>query len=85
MTDDERQDLKDRIMQAQLDKITFDKEHASRQATWDLRKFVITTVVSTVLALAAAVGAGVAIGNYLAHREPTFPPGTVITIPPAPK
>jgi hypothetical protein len=92
VTDDERQELKDQIMVAQLDKIAFDKNHANRQASWDVRKFIATTIISTVVALAAAVGAGIAIGSYYAHREPQptaqqiiLPPGTVITIPPAPK
>lgn len=41
------------------------------RAGWDLRRFAIITVVSAVLALAAAVGAGIAIGNYFtSHSQP---------------
>ncbi len=61
---------------------------------WEARKFFI----STVLAAAALVGAGAALGNYLAHHEPPppppppaplqnffqLPPGTIITTPGGP-
>lgn len=70
-------------MAAQVHKIAFDAEATQRQAAWDLRKFIITTTVSTVLALAAAVGAGIAIGNYYAHRElPPAPPPPQIVFQP---
>lgn len=91
MTDEESRQAQTALIAAQIRKMEFDMDHARDQARWDLRKFIITTAVSLLVALAAAVGAGVGLGNLIwAHREPppvaapfVFPPGTVITIPPA--
>jgi MFS superfamily sulfate permease-like transporter len=91
VTDDQIRELGAILMAAQVHKIAFDAETTRRQQAWDLRKFIIATLVSAVLALAAAIGAGVGIGNLIwAHREATptqqfiLPPGTTIQIGPGP-
>jgi len=77
-------------MTVNIEKMRFDMAETQRQSARDLRKFVITAVVSAVLALAAAVGAGIAIGNYFTNRSQPpaapiavyqVPPGTTITTP----
>jgi hypothetical protein len=58
--DQEEQDLR-------IDQMTINIEKMRTDMKWEARKFAI----SAVLAAAAAVGAGVAIGNAIwAHREP---------------
>jgi DNA-binding XRE family transcriptional regulator len=49
------------------------------QSNWEMRRFL----VSAILAAAALVGAGVAIGNYL--RPAAAPPQVIILQQPAPK
>jgi hypothetical protein len=70
MTDEELRQAQTALIAAQIWKMEFDMNHARDQAGWDLRKFIITTVVSAVLAMAAAVGAGIAIGNYFTKQPP---------------
>jgi hypothetical protein len=72
--DQEGQDLR-------IDQMAINIEKLRADMRWEARKFLI----SALLATAAAGGAGVAIGNFVASRpQPAqFPPGTVITIPPA--
>lgn len=62
--------------------MTLNIEKMRADMKWEARKFA----VSAIIAFAAAVGAGVAIGNWIGRQQaqPTFPPGTTITIPPAP-
>jgi hypothetical protein len=70
-------------IQESRDRVERDQARSERDQKWETRKFV----VSAILATAAAVGAGVGIGNLIwAHQPPSvalsqFPPGTVITIP----
>ncbi len=77
-------------MTVNVEKMRFDIAETQRQAErnqrWETRRFV----VSILLASAALLGAGAAIGNYFTRSNPTaapaqfiqLPPGTVITIPP---
>jgi hypothetical protein len=82
VTEDEERELRGQLIMAQIDKIAFDTELARRQERWDVKKFVIATVISAVLALAAAVGAGVGIGSYFT-KQPG--PPVIIQVPaPAP-
>ncbi len=61
--DQEAQDLR-------IDQMTINIEKLRNDMKWETRKLV----VSAVLATAAAVGAGVGIGNLIwAHREPPAP------------
>lgn len=95
--DQEEQDLRIDRMAVDIEKMRFDMEEARRRADeerrqwdrnqkWETRKFII----SAVLATAAAVGAGVGIGNLIWGRSQPpapapviqLPPGTVITTPP---
>ncbi len=77
--DQEEQDLR-------IDQMAINIEKMRADMRWETWKFVI----SLVLASAALLGAGAAIGNYLANHpqspptptQPMFPPGTVIMIPP---
>lgn len=78
MTEAERQELKDAIMQADLALKT-------KQAFWE-------TPRNIVLIVAAVAGIAGVLGFKLGQKEPAastsqimFPPGTVITIPPASK
>jgi len=99
LTDEEQRHEYERRMDqmaVNIEKMRFDIAETQRQITerqaravleqkWETRKFVI----SAILATAAAVGAGAALGNYLAHHEQpqqpqqgfVLPPGTVITTP----
>jgi hypothetical protein len=76
-TDDEERQLR-------IDQMTVNIEKMRADMKWEARKFLLQAMV----AAAALVGAGAALGNYLARQAPPsapmFPPGTVITIPPAP-
>jgi flagellar biosynthesis/type III secretory pathway M-ring protein FliF/YscJ len=85
-------------MTVNIEKMRFDIAETQRQAEvrrreweqnqrWELLKLLVSAIV----AAAALLGAGAAIGNYLARhfeppaiQQPMFPPGTVITIPAAP-
>ncbi|MBV8525045.1 MAG: hypothetical protein JOY71_23475 [Acetobacteraceae bacterium] len=68
--------------------MTVNIEKMRNDMKWDFRRFVLQAI----LALAAAVGAGVAIGNLIWNRpQPApsqpiiqLPPGTTITTPSAP-
>jgi hypothetical protein len=77
LTDDELREE----YQRRMDQMAVNIEKMRSDLKWEARKFL----VSIVLAFAATLGAGAAIGNYLARHEPApqpmFPPGTVITIP----
>lgn len=73
-------------MTVNIEKMRSDME---QQHKWETRKFLM----STILATAAAIGAGVGIGNLIWGRQPppqtpgqvlVLPPGTTITIPQAP-
>ena len=71
--------------QLRIDQMTINIEKMRSDMLWESRTFLI----SAILAAAAAVGAGVGIGNLIwAHREPApaapviqLPPGTTITVP----
>ena len=59
--------------------MTINIEKMRKEMTWETRKFVLQAI----LALAAAVGAGVAIGNFLVRSPP--PPTIIINnLPPSP-
>ncbi len=67
--DQEEQDLR-------IDQMTINIEKLRTDMKWETRKFL----VSAILATAAAIGAGVGIGNLIwGHREPPQP--IVIQIP----
>jgi anti-sigma-K factor RskA len=74
-------EFEDEERQLRIDRMTVNIEKMRADMKWESRKFMRQALV----ALAASVGAGVALGNYLARQAPTpapmFPPGTVITIP----
>jgi hypothetical protein len=80
--DDEERQLRIDQMTVNIEKMRFDMAETQRKAElnqrWENRKFLLQMV----LAAAALMGAGVALGNYIS-RAPSYPPGTVITIPPA--
>jgi hypothetical protein len=64
VTDDEERELR-------CDEMTVNIEKMRSDMKWEARKFL----VSTVLATAAAVGAGIAIGSYFTKGQP---PQTII-------
>jgi hypothetical protein len=71
VTDDERQDLKDQIMQTQF-------ELYKAQLRWEPWK----ALAAMVAAAAVFMGGVLAVSNWLhPAAQPAFPPGTVITIP----
>jgi F0F1-type ATP synthase membrane subunit c/vacuolar-type H+-ATPase subunit K len=72
--DQEEQDLR-------IDQMTINIEKMRR----DMRAETIKIGIALFAALAAAVGAGIAVSNWARPTapQPMFPPGTVITIPPA--
>jgi hypothetical protein len=70
-------------MTVNIEKMRFDMTERQKQAAmeqkWETRKFL----VSAVLATAAAVGAGIAIGSYFAnHSQPPAAPVAVYQVPP---
>jgi flagellar biosynthesis/type III secretory pathway M-ring protein FliF/YscJ len=71
--DQEEQDLRCDQMAVNIEKMRFDIEEKRRDAVqqqrWETRRFL----VAIVLAAAALVGAGIAIGNYFA-RPVQLPP-----------
>jgi hypothetical protein len=72
VTDDERQELKDKLLMADLSLKT-------RQNFWE-------TPRNLALIVAAAAGIAGVLGFKLGQREPlpqqlVFPPGTIITVP----
>jgi hypothetical protein len=73
--EDEERALRMEQMTVNIEKMRFDMAETQRQSSRDLRKFIVTTVVSAVLATAAAVGAGIAIGSYFTKQ-----PGPPIVI-----
>lgn len=81
MTDDERQELKDRLLMADLTLKT-------KQAAWETPRNV-AILAGAVAAIAAALGGwtGYKIASAPSAASFTFPPGTTITVPatPAPK
>jgi hypothetical protein len=76
MTDDERQELKDNLMLTQF-------ELFKAQVRWEPWK----ALAAMIAAAAVFAGSVLALSNWLhpANQQPLFPPGTVITIPQAPK
>jgi hypothetical protein len=60
-----------------IEKMRADMATEQRKLDWETRKFV----VSIVLAAAALVGAGAALGNYVAKNQP--PPALFAQQPPA--
>lgn len=58
--------------------MTINIEKMRSDMRWEARKFFVQALV----AAAALVGAGVAIGNYVASHRPTEPPAQVIQLPP---
>jgi hypothetical protein len=78
MTDDERRDLKDALLMADL-------RLKTRQSFWE-------TPRNITLIMAAGIGLAGVLGFKLGQREPLptpaqsviLPPGTTITVPPAP-
>jgi anti-sigma-K factor RskA len=61
-------DADDEERALRMDQMTVNIEKMRNDMKWEARKFL----VSAILATAAAVGAGVGIGNLIwAHREPT--------------
>lgn len=73
--EDEERALRMDQMTVNIEKMRFDMAETQRLASRDLKKFFITTGISALLAVAAAVGAGIAIGNYLAKNQP---PQTIV-------
>ncbi len=75
-------------MTINIEKMRSDMAEAQK---WETRKFLVSALVAS----AALLGAGAALGNYFTNRsqqpaQPVtqilqyqYPPGTVITIPPA--
>jgi hypothetical protein len=81
LTDDERRELEDQIMLADLAQKEAAKKLADRQIFWEAAK----ALAGILAAVAVLTGSILALSNYLhpANQQPMFPPGTVITIPPA--
>lgn len=82
MTDEEREELKDKLMQADLNL-------RQKQTAWETPKN-IAILAGAVAALAAAIGGwtGYRIGQTAgtpAVQQLILPPGTTIQTPPAPK
>ena len=77
----------DQERELRIDQMTVNIEKMRSDMRWEARKFL----VSAILATAAAVGAGVAIGNLIWNHPPPapaapvsvyqVPPGTTITTP----
>ncbi len=76
-------------MAINIEKMRADMDLQNKQLAWETRKFVVSIIV----AFAAAIGAGAALGNYYARHEPLpvpalppqviFQPGSiVVTAPP---
>jgi hypothetical protein len=69
-TDDEERQLR-------IDQMTVNIEKMRADMRWEARKFAISAIV----AAAALIGAGVAIGNYVATRPLQPPPPIIIQVP----
>ena len=80
MTDDEGRELRIEQMTVNIEKMRADMAAEQRKLDRDTRKFAISTAISTVLAAAALVGAGVAAGNYFTRQ----PPAPIVIQLPAP-
>jgi hypothetical protein len=83
LTPDELRELQEQIMMADLASKEAAKKLADRQIFWESAK-----ALSALLAAVAVIsGTVIALENYLrsVSQQPMFPPGTVITIPPASK
>ena len=69
-------DVEERRLRIEQMTINIDKMHADMR--WETRKFVVSLLLGT----AAAVGAGAALGTYIARQPqqplPTPPPQTII-------
>ena len=84
--DQEERDYELRIeqMQTNIEKMRADMKASQKQLDWETRKFIAQFVV----ALAAALGAGVALANYVNSRPPAppppAPPPQIIYIQPGP-
>jgi hypothetical protein len=72
-----------------MDQMAINIEKMRADMVWESRRFLLQAVVSA----AALVGAGAALGNYLARREPAppppppqviFQPGSIVVTPAAP-
>ena len=83
MTEAERQELKDEILMADLKLKQTQHDLYSTQYRWEPWK-ALAAMIATAAVIAGTI---LALSNYLhpANQQPMFPPGTVITIPPAPK
>jgi hypothetical protein len=79
----------DKERELRIDQMTINIEKMRSDMRWETRKFL----VSAILATAAAIGVGVAIGNLIWNHPPPapaaavsvyqVPPGTTITTPKA--
>jgi hypothetical protein len=81
MTPDERRELEEQIMVADLAQKEAATKLADRQHAWE----IVKALAGILAACAVLTGTILALSNYLrpANQQPMFPPGTVITIPPA--
>ena len=83
-----REELELDQMTVNIEKMRADMANDQKRLAWENREFAVSLIV----AAAALVGAGVVLGNYIGSRRPApqtvqvlqLPPGTTITIPPAP-
>jgi hypothetical protein len=86
LTDEEQREE----YQRRMDHMAINIEKMRSDMVWESRKFLLQAVVSA----AALVGAGAALGNYLARRElpppppappqVIFQPGSIVVTPAAP-
>ncbi|MEA2745437.1 MAG: hypothetical protein QOG25_3808 [Acetobacteraceae bacterium] len=74
--DDGMSGVDDEERQLRIDQMTINIEKMRSDMRWEARKFL----VSAILAMAAAVGAGVAIGNLI-WNHPQQPQPIVIQLP----
>jgi hypothetical protein len=70
-------------MTINIEKMRVEMATEQRKLDRDTRRFVVTTVISAILAAAALVGAGVAVGNYIARQPLPAPAPIVIQVPAA--
>ncbi len=63
-------ELRIQQMQTNIEKMRADLQATQKQLDWETRKFVVQLVVG----VAASVGAGVALANYVNSRPPAPPP-----------
>ncbi len=72
ISDDDEREMRYNQMIVNIEKMRADMATEQRKLDWETRKFL----VSIVLAAAALVGAGAALGNYVARRQP--PPAPIV-------